>query len=101
MMKGVKHELHTAGNTKLFEYPKKILLDCVLAEPKLAGHIAIAQAIGDQRHHLFFTRGQQLLSACAHNPNRRYLTNGVEKTIELFRGGEDFSAMDTFNALAE
>lgn len=75
----VEHKLDAAGNTQLFEYPKEIFLYRVLAEAKLAGHIPIAQAISDQRHHLLFTRGQQFLFTCAHNSKRRHLANGVEK----------------------
>ena len=59
MRHGVQDQLHAARNPDLVENPKQVLLDCVLAQAKLASHLAIGKAIGDERDYLLFARRQE------------------------------------------
>ena len=100
-MEGIEHKLDAAGNPEFFEDPEKIFFDRVLAQAQFIGHVTVGKTISDQRHYLFFARGEQDFSGCAHHPEARRLTNGVKQVTELLVGGEDFSAMHPLDAVAK
>jgi len=45
VIEGVKHELHTGGDTEFLKYPEEILFDGVLAEGQFLGDLAHYQSI--------------------------------------------------------
>ena len=62
VMECVEYQFYAAGDAELFEDPEQIFFYRMLAEAEFACHVAIAEAITDEGHDLFFPRGEQLLS---------------------------------------
>ncbi len=98
---GIEDEFDAGGDTQLVEDAEQVLLDGVLAEVKLAGSVAIAEAFGDEGDDLLLARGEELVAGGIENAKRRHLRDQVKQEVHLFRVDPDLTGGDSLNAAAE
>lgn len=89
MIHRVQNKFHRSRDSELVEDAKEVFLHRVLAKGELLRNLFVGKALGDQGHHLFFTRSKQSVSLGAHYAQRRYLRDEVEQLVNLLGARPD------------
>src|ERR1700730_3418423 len=96
-----EEELEAAGDTKLVIYPKKIILDSVLAQSQALSYFTIGESFGQAANHVHFPLGKQTQTICINCAHYRRRCQCLHRKRHLLTVGPDLSLVYASDALGE